>query len=231
MLVRDQYEMWETEVSLWKQGASFVVGIDEVGRGPLAGPVVACAVSLRKGTCAREKAEQSAWALIRDSKKLSEKQREEMYDFIREYFFVGVGRVSADTIDRMNILQASFFAMKQAQIQLMRTSEASLEKAVFLVDGDKEIPHVRFRQYPIIKGDGRVKCIAAASIVAKVVRDREMIVLGKEYPQYGFEKHKGYGTREHMEALRKYGPIGEHRRSFAPVRKYLRELREYGGDM
>ena len=97
--------------------------------------------------------------------------------------------------------------------------------------GDKEIPHVRFRQYPIIKGDGRVKCIAAASIVAKVVRDREMIVLGKEYPQYGFEKHKGYGTREHMEALRKYGPIGEHRRSFAPVRKYLRELREYGGDM
>lgn len=227
MRYRDDYTMWDIEMEMRRKGYRVLVGVDEVGRGPLVGPVVACAVSLKSRKSSWSDKERLLWALLKDSKKLSEKRREEAEAFIRDRFFVGIGRVEAETIDRINILHASFLAMKQAITQWKR--EMTLEeKTIFLVDGNQTIENMSIEQLSIIQGDAKVKCIAAASIVAKVFRDKEMEVLAREYPFYGFERHKGYGTKDHMEALRRLGPTPQHRKSFAPVRKCLKELREYG---
>jgi len=181
---------------------SIIVGVDEAGRGPLAGPVIAAAVYLP------EKFDTSG---IKDSKKISPNKREELYSRILSECQVGIGSVSAEEIDQLNILQATMLAMRMATEQLT----VPFDKVI--VDGNR-CPEIRNCE-SIIKGDDKFIQISAASIIAKVTRDRMMIELSRKYPVYGFEKHKGYGTKDHIEALDIYGPIkGVHRFSFAPVK-------------
>ncbi len=199
-----------------------VVGVDEAGRGPLAGPVVAAAVCYKTASYVIPEELERDFALIRDSKKLSEKQREKIYDLIHEHFSVGVGIVHADTIDRINILEATFLAMKSAiaslRPQLTKNNQRVRDEDLYLlIDGNQEIPNLSLRQETVVGGDGTVRSIAAASIIAKVTRDRMILEYDREYPQYGLAKHKGYGTKVHMDALRKYGPSPIHRMSFKPV--------------
>ncbi|MEI7621544.1 MAG: ribonuclease HII [Candidatus Moraniibacteriota bacterium] len=218
------------------QGFTHIIGTDEVGRGPLCGPVVACA-AMHRGASFPELSSESElsseerkkWDLIRDSKKLSEKQREEIFDFINEHFFIGLGLCDHETIDRINILEASFLAMKKAVQELLRKSNQSSVtsnqknlKSIILVDGNKKIPNLSMEQYAVIGGDKLVKSISAASIVAKVTRDRMMKEFAKQYPQYGMEKHMGYGTKMHLEALLAHGPCPIHRKSFAPVKRLVK---------
>ena len=192
------------------------VGIDEAGRGPLCGPVVAAAV------CFRESEERLAtlpeWTFIRDSKKLSEKQREKMFGFIMEHCFVGVGIMQADTVDRVNILEATFLAMKAALSELKRVTADELrleeENTQVLVDGNQLIPNIPYEQQAIVDGDALVKSIAAASIIAKTTRDALMDALDVQYPQYGFKEHRGYATLAHREAIRKFGTSVNHRLTF-----------------
>ena len=176
-----------------------VCGIDEAGRGPLAGPVVAGAVILP---------EECDILYLNDSKKLSEKRREELYDEITDKAVAwGVGIVGPARIDEINILQADYEAMCLALGSLKVMPSVLLNDAV-------TIPQVTIRQVPIIKGDAKSVSIAAASIIAKVTRDRLMKEYDDVYPDYGFAKHKGYGTADHIAAIRKYGPCTIHRRSF-----------------
>lgn len=217
------------------QGFTHIVGTDEVGRGPLCGPVLACAAIYKDSAFEIPSEKQKQFDLIRDSKKLSEKQREELYDFINEHFYIGIGLCDHETIDRINILEASFLSMKKAIQDLRRNMEQTLwgevePKYIILVDGNKQIPNLSMEQYAVIGGDKLVKSISAASIVAKVTRDRMMEQMHIKYPQYGLDKHKGYGTKVHMDALSKYGPCDIHRKSFAPVRKAINELLSVGID-
>lgn len=176
-----------------------VCGIDEVGRGPLAGPVVAGAVILPKDC---------GILYLNDSKQLSEKKREELYGIIMEQAVaVGLGCVGPERIDEINILQATYEAMREAIGQLKQRPDVLLNDAV-------TIPMVDIRQVPIIKGDAKSVSIAAASIVAKVTRDRMMVEYDGLFPEYGFASNKGYGSAGHIEALRKYGPTPIHRKSF-----------------
>lgn len=178
---------------------SYICGIDEVGRGPLAGPVVAGAVILPKDCDI---------LYLNDSKQLSEKKREELYDVIMEKAVsTGLGFVSPERIDEINILQATYEAMREAIAKLSPQPDLLLNDAV-------TIPKVAIRQVPIIKGDAKSISIAAASIIAKVTRDRLMVQYDSVFPEYGFASNKGYGAAAHIEALRKYGPTPIHRRSF-----------------
>ncbi len=212
---------FEKELDCAGDNPIFVIGVDEAGRGPLAGPVVAAAVCYKDQSFHIPEDLKKNLAQIRDSKKLSEKQREKLFGFIEEYFYTGVGIVGAETIDRINILQATFLAMKSAAAALKKqlaVSQQKIKKDMYLlIDGNQLIPNFSYLQEAIVGGDDSVKSIAAASIVAKVTRDRIMSVTDKKYPGYGFAKHKGYGTREHMDALRRLGPCPIHRRSFKPV--------------
>jgi ribonuclease HII len=210
-----------------RQGFTHVIGTDEVGRGPLCGPVLACAAMYKDPNFEIPKELEKKFELIRDSKKLSEKQREEIFDLIHEYFHVGIGLCDHETIDRINILEASFLSMKKAIQELKRNMGQGIwgdiePKYIILVDGNKRIPNLSMEQYAVIGGDKLVKSISAASIVAKVTRDRMMEKFHLEYPQYGLDKHKGYGTKVHMAALIQYGPCPIHRKSFAPVKKALK---------
>lgn len=223
-----QETTFEKEREIASRGEFLVVGVDEAGRGPLCGPVVASAVCYKNPSFAIPLELEKEFSLIRDSKKLSEKQREEMFDFIHEHFYVGVGIVHAETIDRINILEATFLAMRSAISELRRimNQESGImkERTMYvLVDGNQEIPNLSLKQETAVGGDGIVKSIAAASIIAKVTRDRMIIEYDKQYPQYGLAQHKGYGTKVHMEALRKYGPTPIHRMSFKPVQLSLPE--------
>ncbi len=208
-------------------GYHLIAGVDEVGRGPLAGPVVTAACVIKDVSCfTRNMDDDRRWQLIRDSKLLSEKQRKEAYSFVEEYFFVGIGLSTPDTIDRINILQATFLAMKKAIADLEHAIDkagayADAERMIILVDGNQIIPNFTREQKCIAKGDQKVRTIAAASIIAKVTRDTMMEQYAVQYPQYGFDAHKGYGTKIHMEALKKYGATSIHRKSFAPVRNVL----------
>lgn len=211
-----------------RQGFTHIIGTDEVGRGPLCGPVLACAAMFKDPNFEISLEKQKQFDLIRDSKKVSEKQREEIFDFIGEHFHLGIGLCDHETIDRINILEASFLSMKKAIQDLLRNqskvkSQKSKvdEKCIILVDGNKIIPNLSMEQYAVIGGDKLVKSISAASIVAKVTRDRMMKEFALKYPTYGLEKHMGYGTKMHMEALVKHGPCEIHRKSFAPVKKAL----------
>ena len=178
---------------------SFICGIDEVGRGPLAGPVVAGAVVLPKG---------SRILYINDSKKLSAKKREELFDIIKEEAVsVGIGMASPERIDEINILQATYEAMRQAIANLSIKPELLLNDAVM-------IPGVDIKQVPIIKGDAKSISIGAASIMAKVYRDHMMEEYDKVFPGYDFASNKGYGSKEHIEALHRLGPCPIHRCSF-----------------
>ena len=178
---------------------NFVCGIDEAGRGPLAGPVVAAAVILPKN---------HKIAYLNDSKQLSEKKREELFDKIMsEALAVGVGIVSPKRIDEINILQATYEAMRGSINQLKIQPEILLNDAVI-------IPEVKIPQEKIIKGDAKSLSIAAASIIAKVTRDRMMKDYHELFPEYGFNKHKGYGSKEHIQSIQQYGPSPIHRRTF-----------------
>lgn len=205
-------------------GSRGVVGVDEVGRGPLAGPVVAAAVCFKDPSFVIPEALEKEFSLIRDSKKLSEKQREKIFALIQEHFFLGIGIIPSETIDRVNILEATFLSMKAAISDLRRTlRDTSLDADCFLIDGNQLIPNFSGEQEAIVGGDGISKSIAAASIIAKVTRDRMMDAYDQEYPQYGFKAHKGYGTKVHVDALRKYGPCPIHRVSFRPVKLAIPE--------
>jgi|TARA_B100000315_G_scaffold35956_1_gene30653 ribonuclease HII len=187
-----------------------IIGVDEAGRGPLAGAVVAAAVIL-PGRFQIEG--------LTDSKKLSEKKRNALYQQITEHCHWSVGEASSIEIDELNILQATMLAMRRAIINLEKDYLAHYESTSYkvLVDGNccPDVPNCK----PIIKGDLTVPVISAASIIAKVSRDRQMQDFDTRYPEYGFAKHKGYGTKEHLLALSKYGALeGVHRYSFAPVR-------------
>ena len=178
---------------------SYICGIDEVGRGPLAGPVVAGAVILPKDCDI---------LYLNDSKQLSEKKREELYALIMEKALAtGLGVVVPERIDEINILQATYEAMRQAIGKLKHKPQLLLNDAV-------TIPGVSIKQVPIIKGDAKSISIAAASIIAKVTRDRMMVEYDRTYPQYGFASNKGYGAKAHIEAIKKFGPTPIHRRSF-----------------
>lgn len=219
---------FEIERELAAAGYTHIIGTDEVGRGPLCGPVLACAAMFKDANFEIPEDKQKQFDLIKDSKKVSEKQREEIFDFIHQHFHVGIGLCDHETIDRINILEASFLSMKKAIQELKRNSNQSSmishrenEKYIILVDGNKQIPNLSMDQRAVIGGDKLAKSISAASIVAKVTRDRMMKEFALKYPQYGLEKHMGYGTKVHMEALAQYGPCEIHRKSFAPVKKAM----------
>ena len=183
-----------------------VIGVDEAGRGPLAGPVVAAAVILKEYS---EELDE-----INDSKKLTEKKREKLYDIIMKNFYVAVGISTVEEIDKMNILNADFLAMRRALKDLENIKKDKKEYIV-LVDGNLKIKEYSGKQLPIVKGDAKSLSVAAASIIAKVTRDRFMKDLANIYPDYSFEKHKGYGTKAHIEAIKDKGAIeGVHRKVF-----------------
>ena len=203
------------EQKLFGRGFRCLAGIDEAGRGPLAGPVVACAIIMDKSF--QDILSSSTWLQqIKDSKKISPQKRKKVAQEIRDsHIKVGIGMSDHDTIDRMNILQASFLAMKKALSDTKETPH------ILLVDGKMRIPKCSYNQKSIIDGDTKVFSIAAASILAKVTRDEIMEQYHQHYPEYGFDKHKGYGTKQHIEGLKQYGPCPIHRRSFKPVSKEL----------
>lgn len=212
---------FDLENELLNKGYQFVIGIDEVGRGPLAGPVVVSAVILKNKELLSSDLKELNF--IRDSKTLSEKQRENLFDFIQENFFVGLGLCDHETIDRMNILEASFLAMKKAIAELTKNIKHDTEqKIIIVVDGNKKIPNLSMEQRAIVGGDKIVKSISAASIIAKVTRDRMMKKFHEKYPEYGFDKHKGYGTKFHVDALLKNGPCQIHRKTFEPVKTLVK---------
>jgi len=188
--------------------AARLAGVDEVGRGPLAGPVVTAAAILSP--------DDPMWGQYRDSKKLSEKKRIRFYHHIRKHAVAySIGHATVEEIDSLNILHATMLAMRRAVDGL------TVKPSSVLVDGNRT-PDMAYPVEAVIGGDDSVQEIAAASIVAKVVRDRFMRRLGHVFPVYGFAAHKGYGTKVHLEALKDYGPCEWHRKSFAPVARSLR---------
>ncbi len=181
----------------YRKSGMMIAGMDEVGRGPLAGNVVTACVVLP---------EESSILWIDDSKKLSESRREKVFDEImNSAIYVGIGEISPEEIDRINILQATKAAMRAAASQVPAD--------LFLIDAVTNLG-LKGEEVPIIKGDASSYSIAAASIIAKVTRDRQMILADRLYPEYGFARNKGYGTKEHIEALKKYGPCPIHRKTF-----------------
>lgn len=195
----DKIDMWEIEKECHQQGYLLICGVDEAGRGPLAGPVCAAAVILP---------EETEIPGLTDSKKLSDKKRRELFPLIQEKAIAyGIGMASQQEIDEINILQATFLAMKRALAQL------SVQPDFALIDGNRETDFglpVR----TVVKGDSLSANIAAASILAKVTRDDLMVEMAKTYPRYGFDVHKGYGTKAHYAALREFGPCDIHRMTF-----------------
>ena len=202
----------KADFSFEDQYEGLVCGIDEVGRGPLAGPVVAACVIIP-----RKKRTLAFVDFIKDSKKLSAKTREILFKEITKHFPHAISALSPEEIDKHNILQASLLAMTKAHDRVLNNGTA-LEHA--LIDGNK-LPVIATPATAVIKGDNKSKSIAAASVIAKVYRDRIMRELAEEFPYYGWERNSGYPTQEHREALLKHGVTPVHRRSFAPVRKIL----------
>lgn len=203
-----KYNMYEFEEDLYSKGYKFIAGTDEAGRGPLVGPVVAGCVVLPIGY---------KNDMINDSKKLTEKKREELYDIImKDAISVGVGIVSAKEIDEINILEASRKAM------ILAYEEANKKVNIdYLLTDAMKIETLSIPVEKIIKGDAKSISIAAASIIAKVTRDRMLLELDKKYPMYGFKDHKGYPTKKHLEAIKKYGIFDEYRKTYKPVKELI----------
>ena len=192
-------DLWLLENEIYASGVSCLCGVDEAGRGPLAGPVCAAAVMLPRGLDIPG---------LSDSKKLTEKKREELYGIIcASAVCCGVAFASVEEIEQLNILNATYLAMNRAIAQL------SVQPQLALIDGNRD-SGIEAPSRCVVKGDALCADIAAASVLAKVTRDRYMTALSLEYPQYGFEKHKGYGTRQHYAAIREFGPSPAHRMSF-----------------
>lgn len=191
--------MWEIENSLYSNGFQVICGVDEAGRGPLAGPVCAAAVILPKGL---------EIPGLTDSKKLTDKKRRELFPIIKEQALAyGIGLATHEEIDEINILQATYLAMERALAQL------NMKPDIALIDGNRA-KDFGLPVRTVVKGDSLSANIAAASVLAKVTRDDLMLELAQSYPQYGFEVHKGYGTKAHYEALREYGASNIHRKTF-----------------
>ncbi len=196
--------MWEIEHSLFDKGYKLIAGVDEAGRGPLAGEVYAAAVILPPDICIEG---------LNDSKKISEKKREKLFDEIKEAALAyAVATASVEEIDEYNIRNATYIAMNRAIATLNITPD------YVLVDGDC-IKECKYPHECVIKGDAKSLSVAAASILAKVSRDRKMLEMAEKYPQYGFEKHKGYGTKMHIEALKEHGASEIHRKTF--IKKFV----------
>ena len=202
-------DLYQYEHELWNQGVEYVGGVDEVGRGPLIGPVVTACVVLPHDFILPG---------LTDSKKLSEKKRDQFYDYIMEHAIaVEIGMDSPERIDEINIYQAS----KEAMIKAINQVKEKIPLQYVLTDAmpmELDIPVL-----PIVKGDAKSITIAAASVVAKVTRDRMMIALDEKYPQYGFKNHKGYPTKKHLEAIKTYGLIDGYRKTYGPVKALLEE--------
>ncbi len=197
--------MNKKENRLRNNGYKSISGVDEAGRGPLAGPVVAAAVILDKN---------KQLPGLDDSKKLSNKKRKKLFKKINEKAkAVGIGKVSSNKIDKINIHNASFLAMKRALTDL------NIKPDYILVDGNKKISGIQLKQEAVINGDARVNCISAASIIAKVTRDNIIESCHSQFPEYNFKNNKGYGTKEHIKAINKYGPSPVHRYSYKIVNK------------
>ena len=197
------------ELRLFREGYEFVAGVDEAGRGPMAGPVVAAAVVLPKRMKGARR------SLIRDSKQLTPRQREDLFSYIQAIALsVGIGRSGPEEIDRLGIVPATRLAVRRAV-------EAMPLQPQFLLLDAFPVSDLPISQKAIVHGDALYTSIAAASIVAKVARDRMMVKAGEAYPMYGFERHKGYPTAEHVQSLKRHGPCAIHRRTWAPVRVFL----------
>ena len=206
-MTESKTDLWVLENARYSDAIQCICGVDEAGRGPLAGPVYAAAVILPRGLVIEG---------LNDSKKLTEKRREALYDVIVEQAVAyGIGSADEKEIDEINILQATFLAMRRAIARL------SVRPDLALIDGNRD-SDFGVPAETVVGGDGRSANIAAASILAKVTRDRVMLEYAEQYPQYGFDVHKGYGTKRHYEALREYGPCPIHRQSF------LRKFYEHG---
>ncbi|MGI6423016.1 MAG: ribonuclease HII [Candidatus Dojkabacteria bacterium] len=202
----------QLEKSLWRKGIKYVVGLDEAGRGPLAGPVCAGAVVIDSST--------QLLPTVRDSKKMSIKKREVVFDEIKSTCLAwGIGMVSAKEIDRVGIQKAVRVAMQQALAQVEKMLKSRVD--YLIVDGTNVSTIIGYNMEKIKGGDMKHYSISAASILAKVERDRYMREIANRYPDYCFEKHVGYGTKLHMELLKKFGPTDIHRRSFAPIKDWF----------
>ena len=201
-------DLWQYENDLYKKGITLIGGVDEAGRGPLIGNVVAACCVLPKNFKLEG---------LTDSKKLSEKKREEFYPYIIENCIAyGVGEVTPEEIDRINIYEASRKAMMIAIKKVMDKIELE-----YVLTDAMPLPELTIEHLPIIKGDAKSISIAAASVIAKVTRDRELKELDKKYPMYGFKDHKGYPTKKHLEAIGKYGLIEGYRKTYNPIKKIL----------
>jgi ribonuclease HII len=195
-------DLFQHDEDLRQKGFTRIAGIDEAGRGPLAGPVVAAAVVLSEGIRIKG---------LRDSKKVPEKEREFLfYEILNFSLDIGVGIVGHEEIDTLNILRATKYAMKYA------VEDLSITPDLLVIDA-LSLPLIPIKQLPLIKGDNKSAAVAAASIIAKFLRDRIMLEFHRQYPHYNFNKHKGYSTREHLDMLRLYGPCPIHRKSFHRV--------------
>ena len=201
------------EETLNKKGFSFICGVDEVGRGPWAGPLVACAAVIERNDYKFAKLKKIG---VRDSKKLDEKKRERFFNILTsdEEIHYSLGWVAAKEIDKLGMAEANNLVLKRAVRGLKI-------KPDFILSDGFNIKKLGGKQEKVIKGDRKILTIAAASIIAKVSRDRHMRELAKKYPQYGFEKHKGYGTKKHQEAIKKFGLCSEHRKCFKPISKII----------
>lgn len=198
----EKVDLYKYEKELWKNGINYIAGVDEVGRGPLIGPVVTACVILPKDFILKG---------LTDSKKLTEKKRDEYYDYIMEHALsVSVGMMDEKIIDEVNIYEATKLAMYQA------IDNSSITPEHILIDAMK-LEKLSIPSDSIIKGDAKSISIAAASVIAKVTRDRMMIELDEKYPMYGFKSHKGYPTKKHVEAIEKYGLIDGYRKTFKPI--------------
>lgn len=202
------------EQKLFDEGYQIIGAIDEAGRGPLAGPVVAACITLDKNSIQLIPKIKELKG-VKDSKKLNEKRREALFEIINKNFQIGVGIHNNAKIDEINILEATLLAMKDAVTSL------SIRPDMLLIDGNRKIKNIDIPQKTIIKGDAKIFSIAAASIIAKVTRDRIMAEIAKEFPQYDFTKNKGYGTKCHLEYIKKFGPSPIHRNSFEPIKSLL----------
>lgn len=208
MKIKEEKDMLAYEKTLWEQGYEYIAGVDEAGRGPLAGSVYAAAVVLPKG-CEIEG--------LRDSKKLSEKKREALFDVIKEKALAyGICAVDSDRIDEINILEATFEAMRGAVDML------GMKPDFVMIDGNRSKGFDDIEHATLIGGDDLSLSIAAASVLAKVSRDRYMAEMAKKYPEYEFEQHKAYGTARHRELIAQYGPCPIHRKTFKGVREYVK---------
>lgn len=213
-----------TEKYYWKKGYKIIVGLDEAGRGPLAGPVTAAAVLIllpNKISLLKNEIFKKILLQAKDSKKLSAKKREKIFRLIKKCPLIKFSHalVNEKVIDKINIEQATFKAMKIC-LKKLKINQKISQHCLILIDGNRNLPQINYLQKTIIKGDDKILSIALASIIAKVTRDRKMITLAKKYPNYHFEIHKGYPTKLHRKLLKKYGSCQIHRKSYKPVKNY-----------